>query len=388
MPKVLRIINRFNLGGPIYNVSYLSAYLAPEYETLLIGGKEEPGETSALFIPESMGLKPLLIKSMRRSINPLSDYKAYKEIKKIIKTFKPDIVHTHASKAGTLGRLAAFSCKVPVVVHTFHGHVFHNYFSGISTGFFKRVERFLAKKSSAVITISNLQKKELVEIHKVCSDKNTFVIPLGFDLKRFQDGYDEKRNFFREKHNIPNDVIVLGIIGRLTAIKNHFLFIDSVIETVLKSEKNIRAFIIGDGELRKELESYSENLLQKNSVQKQVFTFYGWEKQVENVLPGLDIVCLTSLNEGTPVSLIEAQAAGKFIVTTNAGGIKDILHPACGIIAETKQEFISALIHTVSNYENATRRSKEGIDFVMTKFSYIRMVNETKMLYEKLLAKQ
>src|SRR6185295_1583145 len=121
MPKVLRIINRFNLGGITYNVSYLSKYLPPEYETLLIGGPEEEGEENSLFIPESLGLKPLIIEEMRRSINPLTDYFAYKKIKKIIKEFNPDIVHTHASKAGAIGRMAAIRCSVPVIVHTFHG---------------------------------------------------------------------------------------------------------------------------------------------------------------------------------------------------------------------------------------------------------------------------
>lgn len=146
MPKVLRIINRFNLGGISYNVSYLSKYLPEDYETLLIGGPEEAGEESSLYIPESLGLKPTLLLQLRRSINPLNDYFAYKKIKQIIREFKPDIVHTHASKAGAIGRLAAIHCKVPVIVHTFHGHVFHGYFGTFITGVFKFIERYLAKK--------------------------------------------------------------------------------------------------------------------------------------------------------------------------------------------------------------------------------------------------
>ena len=161
MPKVLRIINRFNLGGITYNVSYLSKYLPEEYETLLIGGPEEEGEESSLFIPESLGLKPILISELRRTVNPLGDYYAYKKIKKIIKEFKPDIVHTHASKAGAIGRLAAWRCNVPVIVHTFHGHVFKGYFSSFKTTIFKTIERFLANKSTAIIAISEIQKKEL-----------------------------------------------------------------------------------------------------------------------------------------------------------------------------------------------------------------------------------
>ncbi|MBL7931854.1 MAG: glycosyltransferase, partial [Bacteroidia bacterium] len=129
MPKVLRIINRFNLGGITYNVSYLSRYLQDDYETFLIGGPEEKNEESSLYIPHSINLQPKIINELKRSINPLNDYRAYKKIKQIIREIKPDIVHTHASKAGAIGRLAAIHSGVPVVVHTFHGHVFHGYFN-------------------------------------------------------------------------------------------------------------------------------------------------------------------------------------------------------------------------------------------------------------------
>src|SRR4051812_11397113 len=124
MPRVLRIINRFNLGGITYNVSFLSRFMPRSYETLLIGGPEEENEESSLYIPHSMGLEPTVIQQMKRSVNPLSDFFAYRKIKKIIREFDPQIVHTHASKAGAIGRLAAAHCGVPVIVHTFHGHVF------------------------------------------------------------------------------------------------------------------------------------------------------------------------------------------------------------------------------------------------------------------------
>src|SRR6185437_10499562 len=161
MPRVLRIINRFNLGGPAYNVAFLTKYLPPEYETLLIGGEKEPDEESSLFIFKEMDLEPLVISEMNRSVNFLQDVKAYYRIKKIIKKFKPDIVHTHAAKAGALGRLAAYNCKVPVIIHTFHGHVFHSYFGKFKTTIYKNIERFLAKKSTAIIAISDRQKHEL-----------------------------------------------------------------------------------------------------------------------------------------------------------------------------------------------------------------------------------
>ena len=192
MPKILRIINRFNLGGITYNVSYLSKYLSPEFETLLIGGDKEPGEDSSLFIPEQLGLTPLLIPEMKRAISWKDDRAAYVHIKKLIREFKPDIVHTHASKAGAIGRLAASHEKVPVIVHTFHGHVFHSYFGNLKTNFYKGIERYLAKKSSAIIAISDKQKKELTEVYKIAPPDKTHVIHLGFDLDKFRENQPEK----------------------------------------------------------------------------------------------------------------------------------------------------------------------------------------------------
>ena len=151
--KVLRIINRFNLGGPTFNAAYLTKYLGPEFETLLIGGLKYEEEESSEFILEKLGIKPVVIPEMKRSISFKNDRIAYQKIKKIIKEYQPDIVHTHASKAGTLGRLAAAKCKVPVIIHTFHGHVFHSYFGKTKTLFYKTIERLLAKKSTKIIII-------------------------------------------------------------------------------------------------------------------------------------------------------------------------------------------------------------------------------------------
>ncbi|MDD3741015.1 MAG: glycosyltransferase, partial [Bacteroidales bacterium] len=188
MPKVLRIINRFNLGGPTYNVAYLSKYMSPEYETLLVGGMQDRHEACSDYIVKKLGIHAIQIPEMIREIGA-NDISAYYKIKNIIKRYKPDIVHTHASKAGYLGRKAAISLGVPVIVHTFHGHVFHSYFNKYSTAVFKKLERDLAKKTSAIIAISELQKYELCNIHKIAPENKFRVIPLGFDLDRFQENY-------------------------------------------------------------------------------------------------------------------------------------------------------------------------------------------------------
>jgi glycosyltransferase involved in cell wall biosynthesis len=161
MKKILRIINRFNLGGPTYNAAYLTKYLENDYETLLVGGKHDESEKSSMHILDNLGLKPIIIPEMQRSINPINDRIAYKKIQKIIAEFQPDIVHTHAAKAGALGRRAAYNAGVKQIYHTFHGHVFHSYFGTLKTNFYKNIERNLAKKSTKIIAISEIQKKRI-----------------------------------------------------------------------------------------------------------------------------------------------------------------------------------------------------------------------------------
>lgn len=388
MPKILRIINRFNLGGITYNVSYLTKYLPEEYDTLLVGGPEEEGESSSLHITDSLGLKPVIIKDLNREISFPNDYKAYKELKRLIREFKPDIVHTHASKAGAIGRLAAIHCKVPVIVHTFHGHVFHSYFGSFKTNLYKRIEQYLAQRSSAIVTNSEKLKKELSEDFKIVAAQKIHVIPLGFDLERFQVNKIEKRKAFRNKYKIKEDELVISIIGRLAPIKNHELFFDAIDYVSKNSTKKIKAIIVGDGETRQYLESYlidKHFMFCSNAEKDCLFDFIGWQKDVDEVLAGSDIVALSSKNEGTPVSLIEAQASGKFIVTTNVGGVKDILHPDCGFVSNNDEEFKSFLLKAVEEHSILKQKAKAGIAFANERFSYKRLVSDMDALYKTLL---
>ena len=193
MYKILRIHNRLIVGGPSHNVTLLTAYLSPEFETRLLVGKKDPAEKDAAYIAQRLGLKPIEITEMRRSILPFNDIIAYFKIKKIIREFKPDIVHTHASKSGAIGRLAAKSCNVPLIVHTFHGNVFHSYFNGFLTSLIIRIERFLAKKTNAIVAISDSQRKELTDVYKIAPPEKIFTIPLGFNLEKFSVDQDTKK---------------------------------------------------------------------------------------------------------------------------------------------------------------------------------------------------
>jgi glycosyltransferase involved in cell wall biosynthesis len=388
--KVLRIINRFNIGGITYNVSYLSKYLENDFETLLVGGPEEEGEDSSLYIPEGLGLKPRVLNQFQREINVKSDYKAYKEIKKIIREFKPDIVHTHASKAGAIGRLAAIDCNVPIIVHTFHGHVFHSYFGKLKTAFYKTIERYLAKHSTAIVAISNKQKQELSESFQITSKDKIHVVPLGFDLTKFTLNKESNRKEFREKYNLKDNQLAIGIIGRLAPIKNHSLFIESIAYLKQKGISNFKAFIIGDGDTRETITEACKRLnvtWSNNPTDDVDIIFTSWITNVEWALHGLDIVTLTSLNEGTPVSIIEAQAAGKYVVSTNVGGIEDVLHPDCGLLSEItdKQAFFKNLYTACSQTEHLQRSSKKGEEWALSKFSYTRLVDDMRQLYTQLL---
>lgn len=392
MTKVLRIINRFNLGGPTYNVAYLSKYMSDDFETLLVGGAKDETEESSDFIVNNLGLKPIIVEEMMREIDLKNDYAAYKKIKKIIQEFKPDIVHTHASKAGTIGRLAASSCAVPIIIHTFHGHVFHSYFGKLKTLFYKTIERYLAKKSTIIIAISEIQKQELVEIHKICKADKVKVIPLGFDLSKFQENILEKRKSFRTKYNLDEDEIAISIIGRLVPVKNHALFLEALKIVSEKTSKKIRAFIIGDGEERQNIESRATELGISfvdgtKTNKKSLLTFTSWIKKIDIALAGSDIVALTSFNEGTPVSLIEAQAANKPIVTTNVGGIENVVLPnqtafLCG--NNNLIEFSEALLKLVEDEKMRLDMSEKGCDHVKQKFHYTRLVTDMENLYHSL----
>ena len=391
--KVLRIINRFNLGGPTYNAAFLTKYLEPEFETLLIGGVKYEEEESSEFILEKLGITPIIIPEMQRKISFKEDKKAYQKIKAIIEDFNPDIVHTHASKAGALGRLAASKCNVPIIIHTFHGHVFHSYFGKTKTLIYKKIERHLAKKSTQIIAISNIQKKELVQQHQICEEDKVSVIPLGFELDKFQDKMEEKRKSFRNQYQIEDNEIAIGIIGRLVPIKNHQLFINAINEAQKSTSKRIRAFIVGDGEEKNELISLLKRIkidyvVWSDNQKPATITFTSWVKDIDWVNAGLDIIALTSLNEGTPVSLIEAQASNKPIVTTNVGGVENIVSKdRTALITESNNlnQFTEAILKLINDEQLRKEMGDRGWDFVKKEFHYSRLANDMKNLYHSLL---
>lgn len=389
MPKILRILNRFNLGGPTYNAAYLTKYIGNDFETLLVGGCNDPSEKNSEYIVHQLGIQPTIIPEMRREISPVNDYKAFLKIKELIRRFRPDIVHTHASKAGALGRHAALSMKVPHIFHTFHGHVFDGYFHPMRAKFYKGIERQLAKGSKGIVAISDTQKDDLANKFKICSEDKIHVIPLGFDLSRFRENMDEKRMLFRQKYQIADDEIAIGIIGRLVPVKNHRLFLESLKILRNKTNKKMRAFIVGDGESREIIKNNAINLgidfvNGQGDFRNASLTFTSWIREIDYVTAGLDIIALTSLNEGTPVSLIEAQAAGKPVVSTRVGGIEDVVIPGKTALLSQPDDvpgFADNLHRLVEDDRLRREFGEKGWSQVGQKFHYTRLVYDMKNMY-------
>lgn len=394
MPKILRIANRFNLGGPTFNVAYLTKYLPDNYETLLIGGDKEENEASSSHILADLGIKPVIIPEMQREISLGVDMAAYRAVEKIIDDFKPDIVHTHASKPGAIGRLAAHNRKVSVIVHTFHGHYFHSYFGKLKTNMFKQIERSLAKRTSKIIAISDIQKHELSIEHKICAPDKIEVIPLGFDLDRFRTDSTIKRAAFRTEFNIKDDEVAVGIIGRLVDVKDHKYFLRLARHVLDNTTKKVRFFIVGDGEMRVELEDFCRemsiafNAFPDYSPANALLTFCSWRTDIDKINAGLDIVVLTSKNEGTPVSLIEAQASGTPVVSTNVGGVKNVVeHGVTGLLANVTDELKMAenLMTLVEDKALRVRMSNDGWNHVGKRFHYSQLTANMDALYQQLL---
>jgi glycosyltransferase involved in cell wall biosynthesis len=406
--RVVRIIARLNVGGPAKHVVWLtSALQQPEFESLLVAGTVPDGEEDMSYFAEQLGVEPLYIPEMSREISwkdAITIWKLYG----LFRRWRPDIVHTHTAKAGTVGRAAGFlyrwltlgtlagkprPCKF---VHTYHGHVFHSYYDARRTQLFLRIERLLAKLvSDRLIVISKQQSMEIGESFRVGRPEQLKVIPLGLDLDVFND-HASRRAKFRQELFVPDDTILVGMVGRLTEIKNHLLFLHAIAllketDPACRRQGAVRFIIIGDGSLRSKLEFHTRMM----GLDKDVI-FVGNRNDPEYFYPALDIVALTSRNEGTPLTLIEAMANARPVVSTTVGGVIDLLgevtedgqYRVCrrgiGVAAgdvEGVAVGLSRLIHDKSLREELGTR---GLEFVQVNYSKERLIEDIKGLYAEL----
>lgn len=402
--KIVRIIARLNVGGPARHVVWLTEKLQnEEFESVLIAGTVPDGEEDMGYFAAEHGVEPIYIPELSRELSPkdiISLYKIYRELRRQ----KPDIIHTHTAKAGTIGRIAAFMYRWislrtligkprPVkVVHTFHGHVFHSYYGRLKTRVFILIEQVLAKlATNKIVVITDQQFREIHSDFGVGSTGQFEIIPLGIELKELA-GDDISRNTLRAEINASADDIVVGFVGRLTEIKDVPLLLNAIAVCLSSTDHDrpaIKLAIVGDGNVRAELEGLSAKLgLDK------IVTFLGNRENVAELFAGIDIVALTSKNEGTPLSLIEGMAAGKPVISTAVGGVVDLLgkrdeefdgFAACerGISVDncTPESFANGLIYLAKNEKLRQDLAAGGRDFVQKRYSIDRLVRDVVTLY-------
>jgi len=391
--KVLRILNRFSVGGPVYNATYLTKYLNSDlYQTLLVGGKPEYHEQSAEYILNGLDVSFKQLKFMRRSISPLFDLISLIQIIIIIYKFKPHIIHTHAAKSGLLGRLASLLYYKKVrLVHTYHGNVFEGYFSNFINKILIFIERFLAKKSTKIIAISKLQSHDLIYKYKICEKEKIEIVPLGFDLNRFTENKSLKREKLRKEFNVHDDTILITIIGRIVPVKNHQLFIDVINYCKNRSSRVIKAIIVGDGSETEKIINYVENnnlsYSYKDLNKECDVLFTSWRSDIDSVLAASDIVCLTSLNEGTPVSIIESMASETASISTNVGGVSDIIeNNISGIVSSKKvNDYGENLLRIIEDDNLRLKLAKKGKSISLKNYNYNKLVFNIESLYQKII---
>jgi glycosyltransferase involved in cell wall biosynthesis len=380
--KILRIIARLNVGGPaIHTILLTEALNNGRFESILVAGQVGKTEKDMIYLAKEKGVRPVIIPELCRQVDPVKDVLALWKIFKLIKRERPDIVHTHTAKAGALGRTAAVLAGVPVRIHTFHGHIFESYFNKPCIAVFLFIERVLALLTKYIVVVSQAQKKEIGEHYKIAGPGKIKVVPLGLELEKlFLIGGREGK--LRRELGLGEDVIVVGIVGRLVPVKNHKMFLDAadLLPGLLEDKFKIKYLIIGDGEERVSLEGYAAKLgLGDDAV------FCGWREDMADVYSGMDITGLTSFNEGTPVALIEALAAGRPVIATDVGGVADVVKDGINgylVASGDARAFALRLADLVKDSGKRSEFGLRGRRMVRETFSKERLVRDIAGLYE------
>jgi glycosyltransferase involved in cell wall biosynthesis len=386
--RVVRIITRLNVGGPSIQAITLSQRLAERgFETTLVHGALGSGEgdMSYLLAP---GTRTEFVTALRRSVAPVHDVRALASVLGVLRRERPNIVHTHMAKAGSVGRLAAALYNRTAgrahrarVVHTYHGHVLDGYFSPAATKAFTAAERLLARATDAIVAISPAIGRELHTLHRIGRPEQYHVVPLGFDLTALAAIGDGDRRNARAALGVGERAGVVSTVGRLTAIKQHDLFLDTAAH-VAAGRADTLFLVAGDGELRSALEQRAAALGLSN------VRFLGWRRDLTTIYAATDVFLLTSRNEGTPVALIESFAAGVPGVSTDVGGIRDVItSDELGLVAAFGDarglaRHVDALLADPSRRRRMGDRARAS---VVARFSLERLVDDVERLYRELV---
>jgi glycosyltransferase involved in cell wall biosynthesis len=382
--RVMRVIARLNVGGPALHVSYLTRELDQiGYETTLVAGSIGGSEGSMEYVAEHLGIRPVYVPALQREISPVHDIAAAVHLLRLIRRFRPDVLHTHTAKAGTVGRLAALaagSARPKVVVHTFHGHVLRGYFGKAKTEAFRRLEQGLARSTDALIAVSPEVRDDLVALG-VAPPEKIAVIRLGLDLDQRISSPDGAATALRRDLGVPERRMLLGWLGRMTEIKR--------VDDLLRAFARIRALevdadllLVGDGPLRADLEALARQLGVGDRCH-----FTGFRDDVGPVYAAADAVVLTSANEGTPVTVIEAQAAGCPVVSTDVGGVRDIVTDGVSgfVVPPGDIEAVADRLALLARDVELRQRLGDAGRGVGARYSIPRLVSDVDRLYRELL---
>jgi len=369
--RVMRIITRLNIGGPAIQAIEMTARLnrAPD-QSWLVCGTIDANEGDLAYLAKLRGVKLIVIPALGRAPNPLRDLFVIWRLYRLVRQLKPNVVHTHTAKAGFTGRIAAHLAGVPVIVHTFHGHVFHGYFGRLRTGLFIGLERWLGRISTKIATLSPRLADDLVQTYRIAEADKVSVIPLGLDLDIFRHT-ERGSGHWRQSARIPSNSPLIGIVGRLVPIKNHLMFVKAARE-VADRYPDARFIIVGDGESREMITAEIMRLFpdsplrpwptSEDSDQTSIHPFIltGWVRELAPIYAELDLLVVCSDNEGTPVALIESMASGCPVVATAVGGVPDLLdNGRLGqLIPPNSSE---ALASAISDHINKRPASAEAI---------------------------
>ncbi len=388
--RILRIITRLNIGGPSIQAINLSRRLdSAGFHTTLVHGKLGPGEGDMQTLIPTEGLDAISMPTLRRKVDPLNDIRAFWQLLRLLRQLRPAIVHTHMAKAGAIGRQATivynnlWARNYPArLVHTYHGHVLEGYFSAPKTAFFLAVERLLARRTDMLIAVSAKVRRELLEDYCIGTADCFQVVPLGLDLEALEAIDNVARRRAREQLGISADVKVIVWVGRLTPIKQPDVFLRAA-QLIKLRYPQVVFLVVGDGELRDEVESMAHDLEMANHIR-----FLGWRGDLARIYAASDLSLLTSRNEGTPVAIIEAMAAGLPSVSPNVGGVRDVVtDPSIGIVVpEGSPESLAVAACTLLDSPDHCRQIGESARFsAVGRFGFARLAADITALYQSLL---
>ncbi len=384
--RVLRVIARLNVGGPSIQALTLTRFLPDRgYQARLIRGREGSREGSMDSLAEELGVVPVDLPTLKRRIG-IGDLVSLAFLVQQIRRWRPHILHTHAAKAGALGRMAALLAlrrRPPVIVHTFHGHVLTGYFHPLISAAFTAIERLLARYTTCLIAVSDEVRSDLVRLG-VAPPERIVVLPLGFDFSRFDATVEERRarrEALRSELGIPLDARLVTIVARLEPIKR----IDRFLRVANRMDASSETWflVVGDGALREELQESPEAARLRDRL-----LWAGLRNDMPDVYFATDVLVVTSDNEGTNVSAIEAQAAGLPVVSTRVGGMPSVVAADTGLLVEPDDEeaFARALEQVLLEPDLGNGLGRNAMERMRSEFSLARLVDDIDSLYRRLVS--